>query len=65
MHRPPFGALVVDVNVGDREVGARRVGCFAEFASDNHALDGTRGVLERARDLDRRARVLTFKQCPY
>ena len=34
--RPPLGAL--DVNVGDGEVGARRVRCPAELASHNHAL---------------------------
>ena len=55
------GALVVDVDVSDREVGARRVGSPAELASDHHALDGPRRVPERARDLDRRARVLALE----
>ena len=36
---PPLGALVVDVDGGDREVGARRVGQPAELASDHHALE--------------------------
>ena len=55
------GALVVDVDVGDREVGARRVGSPEKLASDHHALDGPRRVPERARDLNRRARVLELK----
>ena len=60
-NRPPLGALDVDVNVGDREVGARRVRCPAELDSNNHALDGPRPVPERARDLDRRAREVARK----
>ena len=37
---PPLGALVVNVDVGDREVGARRVGRPADRASNHHALNG-------------------------
>ena len=59
--RQPFGALVVDVNAGDREEGARRVRRPAELASNNHALDGPRRVPERARDLDRRASEVSRK----
>ena len=51
-----FCEVVVVVEVGNREVEARRVGCSAEFSSDGNALDGPRGVPERARDVDRRAR---------
>ena len=40
---PPLGALVVDMNVGDCEIGARLVGRPAEVAG-HHALDGPRGV---------------------
>ena len=59
-HRPPFCTLVVDV-LGNREVGARRVGSFSEFASDNLALEGPRRVPVCAGNLGRRARVLAFK----
>ena len=55
-HRPPPGALVVDVNIGDCEIGARLVGRPAEFAGNHHALDGPCRVPWRTRDLDRRAR---------
>ena len=48
-----LGALVVDVDVGDREVGAQLVGCSAEVASNNRALDGPCRVPELARDEDR------------
>ena len=41
-------ALVVNVSVGDREVGARRVGGPAELASNNHALNGPRGIREQS-----------------
>ena len=58
---PQLGPLVVDVNIGDRETGARRVRHSAELASNNHALDGPRRAPERARDLDRRARVIARK----
>ena len=37
---PPLGALVVDKDVGNREVGARLVGRPAELARNHHALDG-------------------------
>ena len=53
-----LGALVVDVEVGDREVGARLVGGSAEVASNNHALDGPFGVPEHARDEGRHTRVV-------
>ena len=36
-NRPPLGALAVDVNAGDREIGARWVRRSAEIASSNHA----------------------------
>ena len=55
-NRPPLSALVVDVNIRDREVGARRVGRTAELAGNHHALNGPRRAPERARDLNRRAR---------
>ena len=55
-NRPPLGALVVDVDVGDREVGARRVRRPAELASNNHALDSPRRVPGRADDVDGRTR---------
>ena len=58
---PLLVALVVDVDIGDREVGARRVRCPAELASNNHALDGPRRVPERAKDLDRRASEVARK----
>ena len=58
---PPLGALVVDVNIGDRETRARRVRHSAELARNNHALDGPLRAPERARDLDRRARVSALK----
>ena len=47
--------LVVDVNVGDRDVGARRVRRPAELTGNHHAVDDPRRVLERA-NLDRSAR---------
>ena len=50
-HRPPLGALVVDMGVGNRETGARQVRGSAELASNNHALDGPRGVPELAGSL--------------
>ena len=46
---PPLGTLVVDVNVGNHEVGARRVRSSAELAADNHARDGPCSVPELAR----------------
>ena len=49
------------MDVGNREIGARRIGGSAEFASDNHTLVGPRGVLVRGGDLDRRARVPMFR----
>ena len=49
------------MNIGDRETGARRVRHSAELASNNHAFDGPRRAPERARDLDRRARVSARK----
>ena len=55
-HRPPLGALVVDVNIGDCEIGARLVGRPAELTGSHHALDGPRRVPERGRDVDRRKR---------
>ena len=58
---PPLGALVVNVDVGDREVGPRRVGRPAEPASDHHALKGSRGKPARAWDVDRRAREVARK----
>ena len=39
-HGPPSCALVVDMDVGDGEVGARRVGRPAELAGNHHALNG-------------------------
>ena len=51
----------MDLNVGNREVGARRVGDSAEFASDDHALHGPRGVPMCAGDLDRRALAPALK----
>ena len=61
---PPLGALVLDVDIGHREVGARRVGRPAELASDHGALDGPRRIPEQARDLDRRAREVARKGIP-
>ena len=61
---PPLGALVVNVDVGDREVGARRVGCPAEPASNHHVLKGLRGIPARAWDVDRRAREVARKKYP-
>ena len=58
---PSLGALVVDVNIGDRETRARRVRHSAELASNNHSLDGPRRAPERARDLARRVRVSARK----
>ena len=55
-YRPPLGALAVDVNIGDCEVGARLVGRSAELAGNHHAVDGPRRGPERARDVDRRTR---------
>ena len=55
-HGPPLGALIVDVNIGDGEKGARLVGRPADFDSNHHAFDVPRRVPERAGDLDRRAR---------
>ena len=49
------------MNIGDREVGARRVRRLAELASNNHALGGPRGVPERARGLDWCAREVARK----
>ena len=43
-HGLPSGEFVVDVNVGDREVGARLFGSSAELASNNHALDSLQGM---------------------
>ena len=60
-HRTPLGALIVDVNDGDCEIGARLVGRPAERAGNHHALDGPRGVPERTGDLDGRARVLALR----
>ena len=60
-NRSPLGALVVDVNIRDGEIGARRVGRSAELAGNHHALDGPRRVTERARDLDRRARDVALE----
>ena len=60
-HRPPLGGLVVDVNVGDREVGARGVGRPAELVSNINALEGPRGVPEREGNLHRRAREVARK----
>ena len=39
-HRPPLGAVVVDVNIGDCEIGARQVGRSAELAGTHHTLEG-------------------------
>ena len=55
-HRPPLDALAVDMDVGDRE-GKSTTDSSAEFASNNYALDGPRGVLELARDEERHTRV--------
>ena len=41
-NRSPLGATVVDMDVGNRETGAR--GSSAEFASDNLALEGPQRV---------------------
>ena len=49
------------MDIGHREVGARRVGRPAELASDHGALDGPRRIPEQARDLDRRAREVAQK----
>ena len=49
-HGPPLGALIVDVNSGDCEIGARLVGSSAELAANHHALEGPRRVPERAGD---------------
>ena len=57
-HRQLRGALVVDVNVGDREVRARLVGSSAELAGDNHVLDSTGSIPELARDEERHPRVV-------
>ena len=46
---PPLGALVVDVDVGDRE------------DSNHHTLKGLRGIPARAWDVDRRAREVARK----
>ena len=35
-------------SIGNREAGARQVRASAELASNNHALDGPRGVPELA-----------------
>ena len=56
-HGRPLGALIVDVNIGDCEVGARLVGRPAELAGNHHALDGPRRVPERA-DVDMRTREI-------
>ena len=37
---PPLGALLVNVDVGHREIRARRVGRPAKRASDHHAFNG-------------------------
>ena len=60
-NRPPLGALVVDVSLGDRKIGARRVPRPAEHACGNHAFDGPRRVPEHARELDRGAREVARK----
>ena len=60
-HGPPLGALVVNVDIGNREAGARQVRGSAELASNNHALDGPRGVPEHAGDWKRRPRVVALK----
>ena len=52
-HGPPFCAFVVDMDIRDGEVGARLVARPAELAGNHHALDGPRGIPERARDVDR------------
>ena len=57
----PLDALVVDVDVGHREAGARRVRVPAELAGNNHAVDGPREIPEREGDLDLRARGLALK----
>ena len=49
------------MDVGNREVGGRRVGGFAEFTSDNHALMCPRRVPVCAGDLDQRARAVALK----
>ena len=60
-HRPPLGALVLDMDAGDREIGARRVGSSAEVACNNHTLDGPRGVPQLARDEEWNTRVVGLK----
>ena len=47
--------LILDI--GNCEIGARRVGGSAELAGDNHALDSPRGELELERHAGRRAGV--------
>ena len=59
---PPLGAFVVNVDFGDREVGARRVGRPAQPASNHHVLKGLRGIPARAWDVDRRAREVARKK---
>ena len=49
------------MNVGGREIGARQGGGSAKLVSDNHALDGPRGLPTREGDLYRRARVAELK----
>ena len=49
------------MNVGGREIGARQGGGSATLVSDNHALDGPRGLPKRVGDLYRRARVAGLK----
>ena len=49
------------MDTGDRERGPRLVRRPAELAGNHHALDSPRRVPERARDLDRRARVVARK----
>ena len=60
-HGPPLGTLAVDVDVGDREVGARRVGSSAKLATNYHSFNGPCRILVRARDLDRSAREVARK----
>ena len=55
-HRPPLGALVVDLDVGNRVIEARRVGGSAELAGNHHALDSPFRIPQRTGDVDRRAR---------
>ena len=57
-HGPPLGALIVDVNIGDCEIGARLVGRPAELAGNHRVLDGPRRVPERTSYLDRRTREI-------